>query len=1097
MLWAASAEALVCGNNCSEGWSKYSISSVHNSLVSAGQPRFTKEINNTRFQSSAYTSMYDTGNGTAILLYNLASPGVCPYNASAPGCKQAVGTSSLWALKISLAEDPRGSPSDAEGGRLVKTDDESTPKDPWPMCRPNVDSHGVPGWRGYKLAWGISPSGFGAESREDLHRFWSITPPNNTDTLYPVGPDHRHPAMYRSWPSNASNFRWDTSSNALVLGNLTRQVEAVRDSLQGTMPRDYAGLAALDYESPRPLWDTYLNEWEPVQEVYRQRVRALVAAAHPHWSPQQVENTSRHSFEGALRTWMLATLKTVRQHAPRAQVGFYGFPERYTDLPFCETAERRRLSDQLAWMWNASSAIFPSVYLLYEGGVEVPVEFNAEYVRSNVAEAVRVADEQQPVWAYSMFYYHTSRLHKESAQHNVSGQGHGDLRTEFLAAYQAGAVGSVVWGNDADRGAPQRSEVWAAQLHAVAKDFFSEQCNCSASVCRGMGKCLFDRSSDQQFCQPFKSDDQESTGSAPRPSSAAPPPTVLRVQHPHGSAEGLFGVNWEGVVKGTSYLNVTGSPTVPGWVDRSAPLLSPKLVLGLQMLRVRSLRYPGGAPSNYFNWTNSSFTLPSRCNDKPGPGGCEIYYPTQVLADAHFPRRALGWRSFSKLLAAVGGNVSGVWCLDIVNQSPAEAAGVLRALQADHRSSGRQGQQLRVELGNEIYDFHAFLQMFPNASTYLAWVAPLLQARTSDTGLAVPVPPCPSFYNEACWGGPATLLAAWYSNISTASNEAAVGFQAVTAHHYRPTVHEINCTLTGGCMYSAGAHQQSAAAATAFGPADFASVMITYPSVTLAAAAKAWRRDFPGKPLLITEFEMQWPTNCDGPAADTSAAGRFVCGAVDSGAHAVFYAAAIVAAIDSAGVIGSINHHALGSGEPGWGLMDLSSPDGVGYNSVAQMISHLSAIAENAAAHRVNVSGGATLGPLVVDSQGPNLPALQAAALSTAGMMRVLVVNRAHVPIECELELPASSTRRLEGRRAVTGRLITYSAADPGGWHVLSKADWALPLPWAGPMRPSTTPLQLPRATSQSRGGRRRDRFVGLAMPPLSLSIIELAMLPS
>ena len=57
VLWAASATALQCGNNCSTGWRKYSISSVHNSLVASDQPRFTKEINDTRFQSSAYTSV--------------------------------------------------------------------------------------------------------------------------------------------------------------------------------------------------------------------------------------------------------------------------------------------------------------------------------------------------------------------------------------------------------------------------------------------------------------------------------------------------------------------------------------------------------------------------------------------------------------------------------------------------------------------------------------------------------------------------------------------------------------------------------------------------------------------------------------------------------------------------------------------------------------------------------------------------------------------------------------------------------------------------------------------------------------------------------
>ena len=95
-------------------------------------------------------------------------------------------------------------------------------------------------------------------------------------------------------------------------------------------------------------------------------------------------------------------------------------------------------------------------------------------------------------------------------------------------------------------------------------------------------------------------------------------------------------------------------------------------------------------------------------------------------------------------------------------------------------------------------DFHAFLKMFPNASAYLGWVAPLLRARAPTTQLAVPVPPCPSFYNEACWGGPDTLLAAWYDNISTAAASGG-GFQ--TGH--RVILH--GCTIGDNSLVGMGA----------------------------------------------------------------------------------------------------------------------------------------------------------------------------------------------------------------------------------------------------------------------------------------------------
>jgi hypothetical protein len=418
------------------------------------------------------------------------------HHQHAPLCDQNIGA---VALPLALKQ------LQAIGSRL-KVDD------PWAQCLPNMDTTaaGVPGWRGYKLAWSISTNGFGSESRENLSGLWTISPSNTTDTLYPTKPTKRGKGLPETWPSNASLWRWDKSSSKLILGNLSWHVQVVKQSLVGTMEKGFRGLAVLDYESPRPLWDTYLNEWEAVQVPYRERVRELAAAAHPTWSTKQIEAASRTAYEDALKLWLLATLGAVRQHAPHSLAGFYGFPERYTDPPFCETAERRRLSDQLMWMFNASSAVFPSVYLLYEGGIEVPVEFNAEYIRSNTAAAVRVAQLDQPVWAYSMFYYHTSRLHKESAQHNVSGQGHGDLREEFLGAYQAGASGTVVWGNDADRGADTRSEIWAGQLHTVAKDFFAEQCNCSFMMCQQKGKCIFDLNTDENTCQPFKSDDDSS-----------------------------------------------------------------------------------------------------------------------------------------------------------------------------------------------------------------------------------------------------------------------------------------------------------------------------------------------------------------------------------------------------------------------------------------------------------------------------------------------------------------------------------------------------------------------------------------------------------
>ena len=105
VLWLAPTNALLCGTDCSNQWLKYSISSIHNRLLPpafGAELRFTAEVNSTRHQTSSYTSMYPISTDSALLLYNLATPGLCPYNLTRKDCQQTSGVSSLWAMKVTL-----------------------------------------------------------------------------------------------------------------------------------------------------------------------------------------------------------------------------------------------------------------------------------------------------------------------------------------------------------------------------------------------------------------------------------------------------------------------------------------------------------------------------------------------------------------------------------------------------------------------------------------------------------------------------------------------------------------------------------------------------------------------------------------------------------------------------------------------------------------------------------------------------------------------------------------------------------------------------------------------------------------------------------
>ena len=117
----------------------------------------------------------------------------------------------------------------------------------------------------------------------------------------------------------------------------------------------------------------------------------------------------------------------------------------------------------------------------------------------------------------------------------------------------------------------------------------------------------------------------------PPPAAALEPAAVAALTV--GPAQGptqrnLFGLNWEGSAFGWTFRNATSGGLL-GWVDAGAPYLSSKLVASLRLLRVRSLRFPGGTPSNYYDWQNASFTPPRRCSPFLPAGGCGTYWQSQ------------------------------------------------------------------------------------------------------------------------------------------------------------------------------------------------------------------------------------------------------------------------------------------------------------------------------------------------------------------------------------------------------------------------------------------------------------------------------------
>ena len=596
--------------------------------------------------------------------------------------------------------------------------------------------------------------------------------------------------------------------------------------------------------------------------------------------------------------------------------------------------------------------------------------------------------------------------------------------------------------------------------------------------------------------------------------------TTLTVLATHGATtQALFGVNWEGVVFGWSFRNHTcGQPggvcTLSTWVNKTDPLLSPKIVNALRALRVRSVRFPGGSPSNSYNWQNASFVPPDKCNPLLPAHSCDSYWNSQTTANRLFgeQRRGLSWQRFAALLDELG--IDGVWSLDVVNQSPTETADILKQLQ----TALAHKPKLVVELGNEIYappigdpqPNGPPQVLFPTAAAYIDHVKLSLAARLPRTQLSVTVPPCPAFYSEACWGGPTTWLATFYSNMSAAcgAGEASSScpWQQVTAHHYRPRVSVMDCTPYDNCTYrrqlqADGAETGLIAELEAQGGvtnSTFAAAMIAYPSVSVGAAVASWQRDFPGLKLLISEFNADEASSWDTTGTELGEGGAWLRDNADAGSHALHWASGVLAGVNSNGTVSGINYHSFEGGghsatkNKGFGCVDFSSPDDtVWFNPVAQLMSHLSALVADTNMHAV-LPGDAKLqltdlpAGLIIDSQ-KQLPALQSAAFSDdkSGGLVLVAINRGGTAIDVVVDLGDSGVCSRVPTAGLVAVVTQYDALDPGGWVEMDPVVAAKEIVWSGPMKPSVSRLVLRRGLSST-------SLRGLAAPPLSLIVVQI-----
>lgn len=236
---------------------------------------------------------------------------------------------------------------------------------------------------------------------------------------------------------------------APLRAHLARVVGDVQLHLRPT----FSGLAVVDWEEWRPLW---ARNWGP-KRVYQ--------LASQRWAQKRGRGRrqARRAFERAARALMEQTLLLGRSLRPAGLWGFYRFPDcfnsnwakvaNYTGR--CRPAEVRR-NDRLHWLWAASAALYPSIYL----PPLLPPGLRRRYVHHRLSEALRLAAGRLPVVAYSRLSYRRSPRFLEPVRPGGGARCPGvsiwphsplslqaDLEHTIGESAALGTAGVVLWGD--------------------------------------------------------------------------------------------------------------------------------------------------------------------------------------------------------------------------------------------------------------------------------------------------------------------------------------------------------------------------------------------------------------------------------------------------------------------------------------------------------------------------------------------------------------------------------------------------------------------------------------------------------------------------
>ncbi|XP_049636019.1 hyaluronidase PH-20-like [Suncus etruscus] len=225
-------------------------------------------------------------------------------------------------------------------------------------------------------------------------------------------------------------------------GSLTAHLKKAEEDILKYIPKDQLGLAVIDWQEWRPLW---IRNWGN-KIIYRNKSIDLVKQNYPSLRIEEATKRAKEDFENAGKNYLLKTLKLGQSIRPKNYWGFYHYPEcfnyNYNDINYngsCLRSEIER-NDLLNWLWNGSTALFPSIYL----NTNLKSSKKAAlYTRNRVREAFRVSKVRNPQNPLPVFVY----IRPVFVNQNTEFLSEIDLVHTIGESFALGVSGVVMWGS--------------------------------------------------------------------------------------------------------------------------------------------------------------------------------------------------------------------------------------------------------------------------------------------------------------------------------------------------------------------------------------------------------------------------------------------------------------------------------------------------------------------------------------------------------------------------------------------------------------------------------------------------------------------------